>query len=228
LSSPARLHALLDVVKQDVAVDAGFDLDDFVRNALAFPDRPVALYTLPVTDFGKISDGEDVNFIDTSAIRSIVHNLVAGDSPTATTTGTVSVTLEVVNASGRQGEAASLESSLATGRFSKGAVSSADTTSQTSSIDYGAGAQVAAAELGDEFGITANASSSVADNTVRLTVGTDFARFDKSNHTSTSTSPTTTTVTTPVSTVPATGTGTLEPAPTNLTRMTADGIPCVK
>ena len=28
--------------------------------------------------------------------------------------------------------------------------------------------------------------------------------------------------------VPAAGTGTQEPTPTNLTRMTADGIPCVK
>ncbi|WP_255396926.1 hypothetical protein [Mycobacterium sp. E2733] len=40
-------------------------------------------------------------------------------------------------------------------------------------------------------------------------------------------SPTTTSAAA-VTTVPATGTGTREPAPTNLTRMTADGISCVK
>jgi LCP family protein required for cell wall assembly len=225
LTNPSRLHALLDVVKQDIAVDAGFDLDDFVRNALAFPDRPVELYTLPVTQFGTISDGEDVNFIDVSTVRSIVHNLVVPDSAAASSTTPVSVTLEVVNASGREGEAANLERSLGRGQFSQGNVSTADSVSQTSSIAYGPGAQVAAAELGDEFGITANASATVADNTVRLTVGADYPRFEKSSRTSATP---TTTAATPVSTVPATGTGTQEPAPTNVTRMTADGIPCVK
>ncbi len=237
LSSPGRLRALLDVAKQNVAVDAGFDLDDLVRDASAFPDRPVTLYTLPVTEFGKISDGEDVNFIDVPTIRSIVHSLVAGDSPSTGPLGAAAETaeagqpaaggiaLDVVNASGREGEAAHLETSLATGRFSKGNLSSADSTSRTSSIAYGPGAQAAADELADDFGITATASDSVARNTVQLTVGTDYSRFDSLNRTSES--PTTTSAA-PVTTVPATGTGTQEPAPTNLTRMAADGIPCVK
>jgi LCP family protein required for cell wall assembly len=240
LSDPTRLRALLDVAKQDVAVDAGFDLEDFVRQASAFSDRPVALYTLPVTSFGEISNGAYVNFIDVPAIRSIVHNLVAADSPAAPSTSGLTttaqaddsaqptaggITLDVVNASGRQGEAASLEMSLATGRFRRGNVSTTDSTSQTSTIAFGPGGQAAAAELGDELGITATASDAVARNTVRLTVGTDLSRFDELNHTSTSS---TTTAAAPVTTVAATGTGTKEPTPTDLTRMTADGIPCVK
>jgi LCP family protein required for cell wall assembly len=240
LSDPTRLRALLDVAKQNVAVDAGFNLEDFVRQASAFSDRPVALYTLPVSSFGEISNGAYVNFIDVPTIRSIVHNLVAADSPAASSTSSIApeaqtgdsarptaggVTLDVVNASGRQGEAAHLETSLATGRFSEGAVSTADSTSQTSTIAYGPGAEAAAAELGDEFGITATASNGVPRNTVRLTVGTDFSRFDDLNHTSTAPA---TTAADPVTTVAATGTGTKEPTPSNLTRMTADGIPCVK
>ena len=55
-------------------------------------------------------------------------------------------------------------------------------------------------------------------------IATDAASFDYLNQ---SASPTTT-ATTPLTTVSATGTGTQEPSPTNLTRMTADGIPCVK
>jgi hypothetical protein len=135
------------------------------------------------------------------------------------------VALDVVNASGRQGEAAAAEMSLATGHFTKGTVGTADSTSQTSTIAYGPGAKAAAAELADELGITATASDSVSPNTVRLTVGTDFSGFDNLNPTSTSQA---TTAATPVTTVPATGTGTREPTPTNLTRMTADDIPCVK
>ena len=240
LSDPSRLRALLDVAQQNVAVDAGFDLAEFVRQASAIPNRQVVLYTLPVTSFGEIANGAYVNLIDVPTIRSIVHNLVTRDSPATSSTSSIApeaqtsdsaqltargVTLDVVNASGRQGEAAQLEMSLATGRFSQGAVSTADSTIKTSTIAYGPGAEAAAAELGDEFGITATASDGVARNTVRLTVGTDLSRFDDLNHTSTSPAKT---AATPVTTVPATGTGTKEPTPTDLTRMTADGIPCVK
>ncbi|HXA88395.1 MAG TPA: LCP family protein [Mycobacterium sp.] len=240
LSTPTRLRALLDVAKQNVAVDAGFDLEDFARNASALPNRPVMLYTLPVTSFGEISNGAYVNFIDVPTIRSVVHSLVASDSSVAASTSSTSaaaqprdgaaptagsVALDVVNASGRQGEAAELEMSLATGLFTEGAVSTADSTSQTSTIAYGRGAKTAAAGLADEFGISATASDSVARNTVRLIVGTDFSRFGDLNRTSASQA---TTAVAPVTTVPATGTGTKEPTPTNLTRMTADDIPCVK
>jgi LCP family protein required for cell wall assembly len=240
LATPALMRALLEVAKQNVAVDAGFDLGDFVRNASAFPNRPVVLYTLPVINFGEISDGEDVNFIDVSTIRSVVHNLVAADSPVAASTSSISgaaqpgdgaaltagsVALDVVNASGRQGEAADLEKSLATGHFTEGTVSTADSTSLTSTIAYGPGAKAAAEELSDQLGISATASASVASNTVRLTVGTDFSRFDNLNLTSASPA---TTAAAPVTTVPATGTGMQEPTPTNLTRMTSDDIPCVK
>jgi len=240
LSIPTRLRALLDVAQQNIAVDAGLDLEDFVRTASAFPNRPVVLYTLPVTSFGEISNGAYVNFIDVPAIRSVVHSLVAADSPvtdsssstsaaaqpgdgTALTAG--SFALDVVNASGRQGEATALEKSLATGHFTAGTVSTADSTSQTSTIAYGPGAKAAAVELADELGISTTASDSVARNTVRLTVGTDFSRFDNLNDTSASPA---TTAAAPVTTVPATGTGTQEPTATNLTRMTADDIPCVK
>ncbi|OBB98528.1 LCP family protein [Mycobacterium sp. 852002-40037_SCH5390672] len=242
LSDPTRLRALLDVAKQNVAVDAGFDFDDFVRNALTFPNRPVVLYTLPVSSFGEISNGAYVNFIDVPTVRSIVHNLVGADSPAAPSTGSLttaaqpdtgapstadSVALDVVNASGRQGEAANLQMLLATGKFSEGKLSTADSTTETSSISYGPGAKTAATELADHLDITATASDSIARNTVRLTVGTDFSRFDQ-NRNYTSESPTTTASAAPVTTVPATGAGTQEPAVTNLSRMTTDGIPCVK
>jgi LCP family protein required for cell wall assembly len=240
LANPTALRTLLDVAKQNVAVDAGFDLEKFIRNTSAFPNRPIVLYTLPVIDFTELSDGEDVNIIDVSTIRSIVHNLLASDSHAATASTSSnsaaaqaadaeqatlgSIALNVVNASGKQGEAAYLVKSLATGPFIQGAISTADSTRQTSTIAYGPGAKAAAAQLADELDITATASNSVAPNTVRLTVGTDAASFDYLNQ---SASPTTT-ATTPVTTVAATGTGTQEPSPTNLTRMSADSIPCVK
>jgi LCP family protein required for cell wall assembly len=241
LSSPRGLRAFLDVAKQNVAIDAGFDLDAFMRDVSAFPNRPVALYTLPVTDFAQLSDGEDVNIIDVSAIRAIVHNLLPTDaSAAAPSTGGISalahagdgarptagsIVLNVVNASGKQGEAAVLEKSLARGLFTEGTASTADSTRRTSTIVYGSGAAAAAAELADKLDISANASDSVAPNTVRLTAGTDLASLGYLNHTS---ALQTTAAAAPVTTVPATATGTQTPPPTSLTRMTAADIPCVK
>ena len=234
LSNPLRLRALLDVARQNVAVDAGFEWDDFLRNASALPSRDVALYTLPVTDFGEISDGEDVNFIDVSTIRTIVHNLLATDSFAATTSPTQpsqaptagNIALDVVNASGKQGEAAYLEKHLATGLLTEGAVSTADSPSQTSAINYGPGAKAAAGRLAEELGITASASDSIAPNTVRLTAGTDYANFHYLPDT-TSASPTTIAAT-PATTVSAGTTKAQELSPANLTRMIADKVPCVK
>jgi LCP family protein required for cell wall assembly len=223
-TGPAEVRALLDVAKQNVAVDAGFDLETFLRTASAFPDRPVKLYTLPVIDFGEIADGAIVNFIDVASIRSIVRELIGGDVP-ATLARPTGIALNVVNASGIQGQATYFEKSLATGSFTEGTVATADSTSQRSTIAYGIGAKAAAGELADQLGITATASDSIAPNTVRLTVGTDSAGFAYRRRTSAST---TTTAATPVSTVPATGTGAQEPSPTELSRMTADHVPCVK
>src|SRR5246127_524104 len=193
LSSPTALRTLLDVAKQNVAIDAGFDLEEFMRNTSAFPNRPIVLYTLPVIDFTELSDGEDVNIIDVSTIRSIVHNLLASDSHAATASTSSnsaaaqaadaeqatlgSIALNVVNASGKQGEAAYLVKSLATGPFIEGAISTADSTRQTSTIAYRPGSKPPAAQLADELDISATASNSVAPTTVRLTVGTDAANF---------------------------------------------------
>ena len=81
LSSPSDLHQLLDVARQNIAVDSGLDLSSFVQHASALTDRGVSLYTLPITSFSQDSAGEDINTIDVPTIRSIVHNLVAGDLP---------------------------------------------------------------------------------------------------------------------------------------------------
>ena len=66
---------------------------------------------------------------------------------------------------------------------------------------------------------------------MQLTIGSDFPASDYLSKTSTD--PTTAlaaapTPTTPVTEVPATATGTAAPVPTDLSRMNASDIPCVK
>ncbi|MBV9320023.1 MAG: LCP family protein [Mycobacterium sp.] len=240
LTNPGVLHHLLDVVKQNVAVDAGFDLAGFLQKANAISGTPLVLYTLPVIDFTQIADGQNVNMIDVPTLRSIVHHLIGGDSrgtapPSsvsaladgATTTQTTApgIVLNVVNAAGREGLAASLEKALATGKLTKGKASTAASTTAKSTILYGPGAQAAAAALGDELDLTATASKTLAPNTVQLTAGTDFRADDYLDDDGSEPSATPTTT---VTTVAATPTGNVMPSPTNLTRMSANNVPCVK
>ena len=243
LTNPSVLHHLIDVAKQNVAVDAGFDLAGFIRNASAFVDSPLVLYTLPVIELTQISDGQYVNIIDVPTIRSIVHHLVPNDStgtaPTrslntapegAKTTHTTApgIVLNVVNAAGREGLAASLEKAFAAKGLARGKTSTAESTMTTSTIKYGPGAQAAATALADELELTATASNTVAPNTVQLTAGTDFRADDYLDDDSPASQPSTTAPTTTVTTVPATGTGTVSPQPTELTRMSVNNVPCVK
>jgi LCP family protein required for cell wall assembly len=241
LDSPSTLRNLLDVAKQNVAVDAGFDLAGFVQHSSSMTGSPLSLYTLPITEFGQSSDGEDVNIIDVPTIKGIVAHLIGTGTPTAATPGggppTATVdkmqasaggttVLDVTNATDRAGLAAAVEQTVTARGFTAGHVGTADTITDTSSIQYGPGAQAAARALADQLGLTATASDAVGPDTVQLMIGTDFPATDFLNG-GAETATAATTSTTPT-TVSATATGAAAPAPTDLSRMTGNGVPCVK
>ena len=244
LSNPSKLHALLDVAKQNVAVDAGFDLADLISYASAAIDRSVDFYTLPVTDFRNLPDGEDVNIIDAATIRSIVHSLLASDSPsTPASTDDVRasphpwanpgptthrVALDVINASGQDGVAVAVRNALAKGQLTEGTVGTADSIRAATRIAYGSGAQSNAELLADELGLTAIASDAVAPYTVLLTVGTDFRTSEYVDWLASTSDATTTSEAPSLTTVPATAGGNEAPTPTNLTLMTTGTVPCVR
>lgn len=243
MSSPSDLPKLLDVARQNVAVDSGFDLADFVQHAPGLTDRGVSLYTLPITGFDQDSAGEDVNTIDVPTIRSIVHTLIAEDLSEPTSTSKTNapspadsatlpaasgIVLNVINASPFEGLASHLVTTFSERGFTAGEATNADSTTDESTVKYGPGAQAAAEALAHQLNLTATATDTVAPDTVQLTIGTDFPSSDYLNHTGRSTPSTTTSSPTPVATVSATATGTQAPAPTDLTRMTNDQAPCVK
>ncbi len=243
LDSPSTMRKLLDVAKQDVAVDAGFDLADFAQRASVLTERPPSLYTLPITGFSQDSAGQDINEIDLPAIRSIVHNLTTSDTatpvdtpaPTTSSDGAVDgagAVLDVINASGQDGLAAQLETTFTATGFKPGHTGTAATLSDTSTLDYGPGSAAPAHALATQLGLTATESDAVPADTVQLTPGTDFsaAKYvqDSGHLAATTTAPSASGTDAPVATVNATATGTSTPAPTDLSRMTAQGVPCVK
>ncbi len=235
LSSPNALRNLLRVAQQNVAVDADFDLAGFVDTDSALTGRPITLYTLPISEFSQDPDGEDVNLINVSAIRSIVRNLFATGSPLPEATPSAmppdSAVLDVVNATSYDGLATAVENSFATRGFTAGEVDTADSLADASTIEFGAGSEQAAQMLADQLQLTAAASSSVAPGTVQLTIGSDFPVNDYLDSDGTPiyvAPPAETPTAAPVDTVDATATGAQAPAPTDLTKMTGTDIPCVR
>lgn len=253
LSSPTMLRDLLNVTKQNVALDSGFDLASFASRASALTGAPPTLYTLPIKEFGQNSLGEDINIVDIPTIRAIVHDLVA--EPGATTDAPAApahvleghgAVLDVVNASTYSGLAAQLEITFSANGFTPGQIGDAESLAAVTTIDYGTGAEAAAQSLADKLGVIATPSSEVSAGTVQLTLGTDFpgdeylsGSDESSSETSSesgsdstwdSASETTeeTTASTPVTTVAATASGTKSAAPTDLSQMKVSGIPCVK
>lgn len=90
LANPAKLSKILDVVKQNTAIDSGLDLLSFAQQAGQMAGGNVTYYTLPVERFGKNSRGEDVNYVNLDQIRVTVKQLLSGQAsatPSAPTTG---------------------------------------------------------------------------------------------------------------------------------------------
>ena len=243
LSSPSKLQALLDVAKQNVAVDNGFDLGSLIPYASAAISRSVNFYTLPVIDFRTLPDGQDVNIIDAPGIRSLVHSLVDSDHPsTPAATDNAGapehpwanpdpvehrITLDVIDASGQESMAVTVRNALAKGQFTEGTANTAHSIRAASSVAYGTGARSAAEQLAGDLSLRATASDAVAPDTVLLTVGTEFRTSDYIDSLA-STSGTATSEAPIPTTMPATGTGDEAPAPANLTQMTAGNVPCVR
>jgi LCP family protein required for cell wall assembly len=231
LSSLGGLRKLLQVARDNVAVDAGLDLVDLSARAAQLTDRPLSLYTLPISGFANDPNGSDVNLVDAPAIRRIVHQRFLSDtpaaldatSPTTHAPSTLSepVILDVVNATARDGLATAVEDTFAGRGFTRGSATTAPTPADDSAIEYGPGADRGAQILADELHLPAAPGGAVSPGTVRLTVGTQFPAGDYLAHLGA-------TADGQVTAVSATGTGTHAPAPTDLSQMNATDTPCVK
>jgi len=235
LSSLSALRKLLQVARDNVAVDAGLDLVDFASRASQLSERPLSLYTLPISGFAKDPNGSDVNLVDVATIRRIVHERFFSDTPGAldavpSTTQpppalSEPVVLDVVNATSRDGLAAAIEDAFAVRGFTKGRATTAGAPADDSSIEYGPGADQGARVLADQLHLPATARDTVSPGTIRLTVGTRFPAGDYLAHPGATADGS---ASGQVSAVAATGDGDRAPAPTDLSEMAATSIPCVK
>ena len=77
-TNPGKIQQILDVAKQNTAIDSRLDLLSFLGEAKSLAGGNITFYALPVERFGKNSRGEDVNYVNLPQIRMTVKALLSG------------------------------------------------------------------------------------------------------------------------------------------------------
>jgi LCP family protein required for cell wall assembly len=237
-TNPIKMTQILDVAKQNTAIDSGLDLLSFARQASNLTGGNVTYYTLPIDHFGKDPLGEDVNFVNLPLIQATVSHLLAppvsvAAVPTAPATshpsspsGVVHVVVDAVNSSGRSGLASQLEKALTNGGFTAGKTSNGPNLVSVSVVEFGAGGDSSAFKLASALGgLATQRTTGLPAGSLRVVIGTDFnlpSGLVTAGPSPSSTAPA------PATPVQAAGPGVAAPPPTALSALSGGGVTCVK
>ena len=232
LTDPRKLSGILDVAKQNVAVDSALNLLTFAEQASGLTGGHVTFYTLPIDHFGTDPLGESVNIVDLPLIQNTVRSLLQDGPPAASTTSPTTSppstrdVVNVSNATGRTGGANELVKALTNKGYHGGTTTTNAKLSQRSVVQYAAGEAAAASSLAATLGgLPTQQSASVLAGSLNVVIGMDFTMppaLGPAAAGSGSPSPA------PATAVAATGGGRSGPAPTQLSALSGGGIPCVK
>jgi LCP family protein required for cell wall assembly len=174
LNDLTKISALLDVARQYVISDAGWNLLDFAAEARNLTSQDLVFHTLPIEGYATI-DGQDANLVNPSYIKQIVQDSFApgaGSPTTASKRGKANgaVTVDVLNGGDAAGLAARLSAALVKAGYRAGRVG--NTASQAGTeILYGSGAQAAASRIAGDFGTAASPGAAVAAGHVEIVLG---------------------------------------------------------
>ncbi len=195
-SNVDKLKNLMAVARKDVVLSSGWD-EDLIQRLGALAGGNAEFRTLPVVRYDNI-DGQDVNIIDSGAIKAEVAAAIGAAPPTtATTTTTVKpspyTVVDVVNVGSLSGLATQVSSALKKHGYTEGQVrdrTASDPSATT--IEYGAGADVDARNVATLLGIDAPSvpNSAIEPGHIRVTVDTNYSMPAPDESTTTSTTTT--------------------------------------
>jgi LCP family protein required for cell wall assembly len=238
-TNPLKMTQILNVAKQNTAIDSGLDILSFARQASNLTGGNVTYYTLPVDHFGKDPRGEDVNFVNVPQIQATVSALLSAPGAVAALPASVTpkqspaltasrVVVDAVNSSGRTGVAGQLERALATRGYRPGKASTGPALVKTSVVEYGTGAQASATSLASALGgLPTQSRDSLSPGRISVVIGTGFTTPTGFATAGSSPSPSPT-ASGPATAVQAAGPGVAAPPPTALSALSGGGIRCVK
>jgi LCP family protein required for cell wall assembly len=123
LTNPARVSELIDAVKRSVILDTSWNLLDFVRQMRGVSGGGIAFETIPVVNPDYRYDPKHPTWtavqVDPAQVRAFAASLI-GTPPAATSQAPAGPTVDVVNASGKDGLAARVADVVGEKGFTKG------------------------------------------------------------------------------------------------------------
>lgn len=180
-----KLKSLMAVARKDVVLSAGWDENLFRRlGALADGEgeNRVQFRTLPVVRYDNI-DGQDVNIVDSAAIKAEVATAIGATPPVKTPTTTTAkpsptTVVDIVNSGTIGGLAAQVSAALHKQGYNTGQVrdrSQGDPAKTV--IQYGAGAENDARNVAALLDIAApiQSDSKLAPGRIKVIVDSDYA-----------------------------------------------------
>lgn len=191
LSDLGQLTTLLNVAKQYVITDSGWDITRFAGEMHALTGRNMTFATSPtITTDGHVGT-QIVNLIDLTAVRQQARQLFSAPPSTggkkhafkpkpgkkaAPIPAPSTVTVDVYNGGSTPLLASHVSQALVAAGYKGGAVGEPSAQSQTvqsaTQIFYGAGAGANATKLAHDFGATATPLSSLTAGHVEVLLGT--------------------------------------------------------
>jgi LCP family protein required for cell wall assembly len=228
LANPSKLQGLVDVAKESVVLDTGWDVLAFARQASDLAGGRIEFMTVPVSGAETNSHG-DVVLVDPDEIREFVAEKTgvskdASSSPSATPTAPepdavspASLTVDVRNGTGRNGLASQVARKFGGWGYRQGTVK--NSTAQTrSAVHYPPGETAAGDQVARMLGgMDAQLDNEVPTGKVAVYLGSDFSMTDIPDTDDSSS-------TQRSSSSRATSSSSSEPPPPPIT---ADGVPCI-
>ncbi|WP_435831296.1 LCP family protein [Nocardia aurea] len=214
----SKLSSLMDVAHRNVVLSDGWNVSDFLRTVGTAQSPAVEFRTLPVLRYDVV-DGQDVNIIDPAAIRREVR-AAFGEPEPSTPLVRPTRAVDVVNAGGGKGMAATVSAALETRGYPPGTVGNAGVAAGSATTVYysGAAAEAEARQLADTLGgLPIAESSAVSTDRLEVVIGADFTLPAELTTTSVATTPTPSTE----SALPTPNAG--KPVAT----ISGDSVPCV-
>ncbi len=175
LSDLTKIEGLINVGKQYVITDAGWNLLDFAQEAQGLTGSHLVFRTLPITGYATM-EGQDANTVDVPTIKAEVHDAFYPSAGTSAGRrkhhGSVvsNAVVDVRNGGSTQGLATKVTTQLAAAGYRVGKAGNTSNRS-TTAVLYGAGAGAEAKRLATTFGTTATASTSVAARHIEILLG---------------------------------------------------------
>jgi LCP family protein required for cell wall assembly len=172
LDDLTKISALLNVAKQYVITDAGWNLLDFASQMRSLTSKNLIFYTLPIVGYETI-DNQDANVVNPPYIKSIVNAAFYGPSTPKTSHVATApkATVDVFNGGGTEGLAHHVSAALVKAGYRAGQIGNTSYRTMTAVL-YGRGASVSAQAIAKLFGVRAVASASVRSGHVRILLGT--------------------------------------------------------